>query len=171
MTRLLLTTDPGGLREVRAADRLLLDLARELPLPEGTFGCTHLVRDGRPRVVVSLTLESAEVAEAVRAVLAGRGHTVTDGVPDAVGRAVLYPGYAELTGTVTVGELLTRSAVQRVEVLGAPGTPDPETPLVTREFVRPMWRDGTLVLSAMPAANGTLVPFEFPNPTPCCADH
>ncbi|MFE9727753.1 hypothetical protein ACFYQ5_30350 [Streptomyces sp. NPDC005794] len=43
--------------------------------------------------------------------------------------------------------------------------------MVTREFVRPQWRDGELVLAAMPAVGGTLVPFEVPDPTPCCADH
>ncbi|MEU7298253.1 hypothetical protein AB0A76_34535 [Streptomyces exfoliatus] len=30
---------------------------------------------------------------------------------------------------------------------------------------------GELVLAAMPAAGGVLVPFEMPDPTPSCADH
>ncbi|CAL9594397.1 hypothetical protein [Streptomyces sp. enrichment culture] len=167
MTGLALTVDPG-LPDLRAADRLLHTLAAELALPEGTFGCTHLLREGRPRVAVSLTLPAEG---ALRDQLATRGYDVTDGLPDTVGRAVLYPGVEALTGTLTVAELLARSAIDRVAVLGAPDGPDPDTRLVTRDHVRPQWRHGELVLSAMPATGGTLVPFEVPDPTPCCADH
>ncbi|MGC0429432.1 hypothetical protein RKD32_005787 [Streptomyces sp. SAI-195] len=56
-------------------------------------------------------------------------------------------------------------------VLGTPDEPAPDTRLVTRDHVRPHWQDGRLVLAAMPAVGGTLVPFEDPDPTPCCADH
>ena len=31
--------------------------------------------------------------------------------------------------------------------------------------------DGTVTLVLRPAVGGVLVPFEQPNPTPCCADH
>lgn len=85
------------------------------------------------------------------------------------GRAVLYPGSKAVTGTLTVARLLEVSAVDRVTVLGAPEGPSPEAKLVTRGHVRPEWREGLLVLAAMPAAGGTLVPFEVPDPTPCCA--
>ena len=37
--------------------------------------------------------------------------------------------------------------------------------------VHPQWQDGELVLTLMPAVGGVLVPFEVPDPTPCCADH
>ena len=37
----------------------------------------------------------------------------------------------------------------------------------TRDFVRPVWRDGRLVLLVQPAADDTVVPFENPAPTPC----
>jgi hypothetical protein len=167
MTGLALTVDPG-LPDLRAADRLLHTLAAGLALPEGTFGCTHLLHQGRPRVAVSLTLPSMG---SLREQLATLGHDVTDGVPDTIGRAVLYPGVQALTGTLTVAEVLARSAIDRVAVLGAPGPPEPDTTLVTRNHVRPQWRHGELVLSAMPATGGTLVPFEVPDPTPCCADH
>jgi hypothetical protein len=103
---------------------------------------------------------------AAGAARAAAEHTARTG-----GRAVLYPGADALTGAVTVARLLEVSAVDRVAVLGSPGGADPEAKLVTREHVRPEWRDGRLVLAAMPAAGGTLVPFEVPDPTPCCADH
>ncbi|MBC7274680.1 MAG: hypothetical protein H5T76_39255 [Streptomyces sp.] len=165
-----LTVD-AGLRDLRAADHLLQALAAGLALPEGTFGCTHLVRDDRPRVVVSFVLPSGALLGPVRERLTAEGHDVTEGVPDASGRAVVYPGARDLTGTLTVTDVLARSAIDRVTVLGAAGEPEPSARLVTRDHVRPQWQGGDLVLTAMPAIGGTLVPFEVPEPTPCCADH
>ncbi|MFI0509942.1 hypothetical protein RKD19_001919 [Streptomyces canus] len=164
MTPYALTVD-AGVRDLRAADHLLHALA----LPEGAFGCTHLVRGDRPRVVVSLCLPSEPLLRTAQERLGGLG--VSQGVPDTVGRAVIYPGVGSLTGTLTIAELLTRSAIDRVTVLGAAAQPPSDTELVTRDHVRPQWQDGALVLIAMPAAGGTLVPFEVPDPTPCCADH
>ncbi|MDT7839667.1 hypothetical protein [Streptomyces justiciae] len=170
MTPYALTLDPG-VRELRAGDHLLQELATELALPEGVFGCTHLVRGDRPRVALSLAVPSEPLLNTVRERLAAQGHEVRDGLPDAVGRAVLYPGAAAVTGTLTIAALLTRSVIDRVAVLGIPGPPAPGTLLVTRDHVRPQWQDGELVLAAVPAAGGVLVPFEVPEPTPCCADH
>ncbi|WP_320778980.1 hypothetical protein [Streptomyces sp. CRN 30] len=162
-------TDATSLRD---ADHLLRELNTGLGLPEDVFGCTHLVAGGgRRRVALSLAARSRVVIDVARDRLRAQGRTVTDGAWDAEGRAVLYPGAAALTGTLTVAELLERSAIERVRVLGAADPPDPATRLVTREFVRPHWQDGTLVLAAMPHIGGTLVPFEDPDPTPCCAGH
>ncbi|MET8224059.1 hypothetical protein [Streptomyces sp. NPDC005301] len=165
-----LTVD-AGTGDLRAADHRLRALADELTLDEGWFGCTHLVRGDRPRVALSFSAPSRSLLSTVRQRLADRGYEVSPGAPDAVGRAVLYPGVARLTGTVTVAEVLSASAIVRVAVLGEPGPPPPDRRLVTRDHVRPEWRGGELVLAAMPAAGGTLVPFEVPDPTPCCADH
>ncbi|MEU6177079.1 hypothetical protein [Streptomyces coeruleorubidus] len=170
VTPYALTVD-AGVRELRAADHLLHALAAGLALPEEAFGCTHLVRGERPRVVLSLALPSEPLRRTALEQLAGLGHAVSPGVPDQVGRAVLYPGVTSLTGTLTVADLLSRSAIDRVTVLGTADPPGPGTPLTTRDHVRPQWQDGALVLTAMPAAGGTLVPFEVPDPTPCCADH
>ncbi|MFC8098920.1 hypothetical protein [Streptomyces sp. NPDC057363] len=164
-------TDATTLRE---ADHLLQALAAELGLPEDVFGCTHLVRDGRPRVALSLAAHAAGAEPVLRTArdrLTAQGYEVRDGTPDEVGRAVLYPGADALTGTLTLADLLARSAIERVTVLGTPEEPPPDIRLVTREHVRPQWQDGRLVLAAMPAAGGDLVPFEDPDPTPCCADH
>lgn len=166
---LRIDTEVTALRE---ADHLLQDLATGLGLPEDVFGCTHLVHEGgRRRVALSLAARSQAVVDAARARLTAQGHTVADGTWDEPGRAVLFPGAAALTGTLTVAELLERSAIDRVRVLGAPEEPGPGARLVTREFVRPQWEHGELVLAAMPAVGNTLVPFEDPDPTPCCADH
>lgn len=105
----------------------------------------------------------AELVVALQSVLAGH-HGRTGG------RAVVFPGQADLPSTTTVAALLGSTAVQRVQVLG--GTePDPGTTLLTRGFLRPRWSEGALVLHVQPAARGVLVPFETPDPTPCCAAH
>ncbi|MDF3149482.1 MULTISPECIES: hypothetical protein [unclassified Streptomyces] len=161
----------ADVRDLPAADHLLHTFAAELALPEGTFGCTHLVRGDRPRVAVSLALPTEPLLRTAQERLIARGHAVSRGTPDATGRAVLYPGVASLTGTLTIADVLTRSAIDRVTVLGSPTRPALETPLVTWGHVRPLWQDDELVLTAVPAVGGTLVPFEVPDPTPCCADH
>ncbi|MCT9005913.1 hypothetical protein [Streptomyces rhizosphaerihabitans] len=102
---------------------------------------------------------------------AGAAHAAAEHTARSGGRAVLYPGADALTGVLTVARLLEVSAVEQVAVLGSPEGTDPERQLVTRDHVRPQWSEGRLVLAAMPAAGGTLVPFEVPDPTPCCADH
>ncbi|MGA5507668.1 hypothetical protein [Streptomyces umbrinus] len=166
MNQHVITVDTD-VRDLRAADHLLLELAAELALPEGAFGCTHLVRGERPRVVLSFATASGEAAR----LLTAKGYEVTTGAPDEVGRAVVYPGSATLTGTLTIAELLSGSAIDRVTVLGSAGEPPPGQGLVTRDHVRPQWQEGELVLTLMPAVGGVLVPFEVPDPTPCCADH
>jgi hypothetical protein len=113
------------------------------PAPE--MACTHLIRSPRPHLAVTLGAAAG-------------------------GRAVRYPGVARMAGTLPVAEVLALSAIDRVEILGG-GQAPPEALLDTRDFVRPLWRDGELVLTAMPAAGDRLVPFETPNPTPCCAAH
>ncbi|MER7490735.1 hypothetical protein ABTY20_33610 [Streptomyces sp. NPDC126497] len=169
MTPHALTVD-AGIGDLLDADRLLHRMAAGLGLPEDVFGCTHLVRDDRPRVVVSLSPSSRPLPETLRERLAEYG-AVSPGLPDEVGRAVLYPGVSALTGTLTVAELLARSAIARVRVLGTPEPPGPDTRVVTRDHVRPQWQRDELVLAATPARGGALVPFEVPDPTPCCADH
>lgn len=183
--------DTGLVGALQVADHLLRGLAVELGLTEGVLGCTHHVRDGRPHTALSFAVPSQRAARAVwqrlgerevgaalgterhgpAELAAGAAQAAAEHTARTGGRAVLYAGADALTGTVTVARLLAVSAVDRVAVLGAPDGPGPERPVVTRDHVRPEWRDGELVLTTMPAAGGTLVPFEVPDPTPCCADH
>ncbi|MFB7495724.1 hypothetical protein ACFC09_13645 [Streptomyces sp. NPDC056161] len=189
----------AGTVSLREADHLVHRLADGLGLPDGTIACTHLVRTADRRgTTVSFALPDEAAAGTVwqrltgladpepdlGAVLGDRTHgpvpaartaeaAVAEHVRRSGGRAVLYPGADRLTGTVTLADLLATSAIERVVVVGAPfaAEPDPRTPVVTQDHVRPEWRDGRLTLALVPAAGGTLAPFEVPNPTPCCADH
>ncbi|WP_213454031.1 hypothetical protein [Rhizomonospora bruguierae] len=137
----------------------------------GVVACTHLVRAPHPHVAVSIEglagapAEAGDPALAEAAELAAAAHTARTG-----GRAVLYPGVELLVGTLTVADLLAASAIERVTVIGGPPAA-PDSPVRTRDFVRPQWMDGRLTLVTTPVAGGGIAPFEVPNPTPCCADH
>ncbi len=189
----------AGLANLREADHLIRDLVHGFGLPPGTLACTHLIRsDVRRGTAVSLALPDADAAESAWRHLARLdrpelGAALGDrelGPPEAAraaalaatehvhrrgGRAVIYPGVDRLTGAVTVADLLDLTAVDRITVLGMPPAdaqgPDPATRVLTRDHVRPEWQDGHLTLTLLPAAGGTLAPFEVPDPTPCCADH
>jgi hypothetical protein len=148
-----------GHRDLAVADHWIRSLD-----PAPVLACTHLVTVPFRHVAISLVGASAyetepALAPAASAAAAGRN-----------GRAVIFEGSAELVGTLTVGDVLAGSAIDRVEVLGG-GVPSPDLLLDTRDFVRPQFRDGELVLTTTPAAGGLLIPFEVRNPTPCCAGH
>ncbi|WDV49455.1 hypothetical protein PV963_03165 [Streptomyces coeruleorubidus] len=189
----------AGIANLRDADHLIHHLMGSLGLPSGTIACTHLIRtDAHRGTAVSLALPDTDVAEVtwarlaelagptVSAVLGEREYgphqaartaalAATEHARRQGGRAVVYPGADRLTGIVTVTDVLGLTAIDRITVVGQPSTdgqgPDPATPVLTRDHVRPEWRDGQLTLALVPAPGGALAPFEVPNPTPCCADH
>ncbi len=150
-----------GHRDTVAAEHWLAGL----PAVPGLVACTHLVHGPRPRVVI--TLAGADSAHLPGASSPEADGAAADHAAGRAGRAVIYPGVRALTGVLTVGELLSLSAIDRVTVLGGPPVGD-DTPVDTRDFVRPQWMDGRLTLVATPAPNNRIAPFEVPNPTPCC---
>lgn len=83
-------------------------------------------------------------------------------------RLFRFPGIGNLVGTLTVGDLLLLSAIDEVRAL-AGAVPAPDDRVDTHDFVRPRLQRGRLVLTVQPGEHG-YVPFEQPNPTPCCAD-
>ncbi|WP_433828892.1 hypothetical protein ACQP2E_06170 [Actinoplanes sp. CA-015351] len=132
--------------------------------PAPVLACTHLIAAPFPHVAISLLTTSTfetepELRPAADAAASGQ-----------FGRAVRFPGVGRLTGELTVSEILQRSSISRVEVLGS-GLADRDTVVDTGDFVRPQFRGGELVLVTTPAVGGRLVPFERRDPTPCCADH
>ncbi|MBM2621751.1 hypothetical protein JIG36_40235 [Actinoplanes sp. LDG1-06] len=148
-----------GHREVSEADHWILSLD-----PAPALACTHLVQAPFPHVAVSVVSSSSfETTDELRA----GAEAAASGK---FGRAVIFAGSAELTGRRTVAEIVSSTAIDRVEVLGS-GVADDDAVVDTRDFVRPQYRSGDLVLVTMPAAGGVLVPFETREPTPCCADH
>lgn len=171
----------------RVADAAAHDVVRALA-SRGTAAVvlTHLTRLGPlPHVTLSVeatALSGADLIELLGTVFPGAvlsdsgsdtaahagavAHTARGG-----GRAVHYRGVKQLTGRLPVAEVLARTSIDAVQLLGGAGPADPATTLVTRDHVRPTYQAGRLVLAVEWAAGRTLVPFETPNPTPCCADH
>jgi hypothetical protein len=138
----------------------------ESPVP-GLVACTHFAHGPAPRVLVTIAgVDPGIVPSGAEAAAAA----VADHRAGRAGRAVLFAGVRSLTGTMPVPTLLAVSAIDEVVVLGGP-PPGPDTLIDTRDFVRPQYRDGRLVLMATPAPGGLIAPFEIPNPTPCCANH
>ncbi|WP_030441751.1 hypothetical protein [Actinoplanes subtropicus] len=143
-------------------------LASLLSAAEGSpVACTHLVHGPDPRVVVTISGGAPPVAPSSTEAAAA---AVADHAAGLAGRAVLFPGVRSLTGILPVATLLSESAIDEVVVLGGPPC-EPDSRIDTRDFVRPQYRDGRLVLMATPAPGGLIAPFEVPNPTPCCANH
>ncbi|GAA1265065.1 hypothetical protein Psi02_63410 [Planotetraspora silvatica] len=182
-TPMILGIDSGS-RTVTEAEHLLHTVVEVLGLPSDVVGCTHFVSAGMPHVACSVTVPtSVDLALLPEGVSASLGESRTGSNPDgaalaaaahasrASGRIVMFPGRDDLVGTVTVGELVERSAVAKVRVLAQSEPADDALAVATNDFVRPVWEDGVMTLLTMPASGGTLMPAEVPNPTPCCGDH
>ena len=160
--------DLGHRGTVEAEHWLTSLLSTALSTAEGSpVACTHFVHGPDPRVVVTVSGAALPVAPSSTEATAA---AVADHAAGRAGRAVLFPGVRSLTGTLPVATLLAESAIDEVVVLGGPPCP-PGMLIDTRDFVRPLYRDGRLVLMATPAPGGLIAPFEVPNPTPCCANH
>ncbi|MCW2599280.1 MAG: hypothetical protein JWM02_1109 [Frankiales bacterium] len=86
------------------------------------------------------------------------------------GRAVVFDGWDRLGATVAVDDVPTLSAIE--QVVGVAGTPTAGRVLHTRGHVRPERVGGRLLLHVRPFLDeGSVAPFEVPNPTPCCVAH
>jgi len=147
-----------GLTSVLGPARMSDLLSDVLAADDGTLGAVCIGSGGVGSHGVGLPALQASARQAEEAHRTRRS-----------GRVVHFPGSDTLTGTVTVGQALA-TAIDRVDPLGG-GELRPEALLVTRDFLRPRWESGQLVLHVQPAVGGTWVPFETPNPTPCCAIH
>ena len=195
VTEAILGIDAGW-ESAGEVEHAVLELAGRLGLAPDSILCTHIVRVGTPHYAGSLTLTTAPAPD-LRAVptdaLPGAGVAlVTGGAEPATsgptelaasalavardrferqdGRAIRFPGVGQLTGSRPVPEVLADSAIEEVAVLGGPLPAD--AVLATRDFVRPQWQGGRLVLLTLPGGPGLVAPFEVPDPTPCCgSDH
>ena len=181
-------------QDTAAADHLLYDLLDAVDQP--VVACTHVVSGGdRPHVAVSLT-STADLAESVRSAVADRGVGLAITRPGAsepelagprrlvrgayvaaveaalgtTGRVVRWPGHEQGHGVLPAAELRTRCGIDQLEAVGGAPVAD-DTLIDTLDFLRPLRRDGRLVLQVQPAAGNVLIPFELQHQQKCCADH
>ncbi len=85
------------------------------------------------------------------------------------GRLVVFPGVGTLVGTVTANQVRATAIEDLVDLGG--GVVAGDARIRTRDFVRPRWVGGRLLLHVQPGPGGCLVPFEEPDPHRCCARH
>ena len=174
----------------------MLGVAAELGAGPGAVLCTHAVRQGTPHYAATVTLpvlpatlpatmppipppipaagwalvDTAEVLDGDPVLARTALGAATARAAGTDGRAVRFPGIELLTGIVPVADVLAGTAIDEVRVL-AGGLLPPAAMLLTRDFCRPVYEAGALVLHVLPAGPGRVAPFEVPNPTPCCAAH
>ncbi|GAA1867783.1 hypothetical protein [Asanoa iriomotensis] len=160
-----------GDKDVREAEHWLVERLGEHR--DRVVACTHLLRVPSPHVAFSIAVPSGVELDlpavpdglVAAAALAREEHLSGQG-----GRAFAYPGKDACVGTLSVADLLDRSAIERVTVMG--GAPAmPETLIETRDHVRPLWMNGKLTLVTLPHTGGRIAPFEMPEEIPCCALH
>lgn len=168
---------------------------------DDVVACTHLVsRPWRHEAVSVEVPERAEkvlraalfrLPRTISVVVVGTGRAIAgfgaaqqlDGAYEAAlghwdrrqGRAVVFPGLAALAeqavsdGAVKVADVVSSTAIEAIE--SSHGRYAGDAVLLTRGFLRPVYRDGRLVVLAGHDDPMRLVPWEVPNPTVCCADH
>jgi hypothetical protein len=177
-------------RDTVEAEHVLHGLLESVPGP--VVACTHVVSGGdRPHLAVSVSIPvdfdpatlTHEVGSAIlrpgaaEPVVAGPSQLVRGAYVAAVetalgtaGRLVRFPGQENAHGILTAAELRTHCGIDQVEALG--GLPVDDTTLVdTRDYIRPIRRNGEVTLLVQPAAGGLLIPFEVEHQQKCCADH
>jgi hypothetical protein len=184
-------------RDTAEAEHLLHELLG--PAAADVVACTHVVTGDHPHVaisVVSTTDAAGQLAERARAWSEERsiGSAITwpgasgpelsgpsslvrgaylaaiESALGSTGRMVRFPGAQQASGVMTVLELRERCGIDQVEALG--GLPVEDDTLVdTRDFIRPIRREGRVVLLVQPAVGGVLIPFEVEHQQKCCADH
>ncbi len=173
MTRRLTTHSPPGeppswatTREAEHAFSALGDLGTG----DVVSAATHF-SSSSSSVLVTALLEGGEVVilgsrDPVDSAHVRRLHAEREG-----GRLFRYAGSALLEGVMPVGRLVAGSAIEDVTMIGQRVPVDPHTEIDTQAFVRPHLVGGRVQLVVRPAADGRVVPFEQPNPTPCCVNH
>ena len=85
-------------------------------------------------------------------------------------RVFSFPGDEDLPDEPTVAQLLADTVVDEVVALGNQPIGS-EQVVRTHRFLRPVVTSGGLRLLVRPGHGSVLLPFEQPNPTPCCLDH
>ncbi|MDO5627820.1 MAG: hypothetical protein Q4G43_05800 [Mobilicoccus sp.] len=140
-------------------DRVLTLAGEGIDLADLRLLCTTVLAETPEACAVAvgqLATGAAPAVEAVRSALHERLLRIG-------GQALAFPGMDRLIGTLSVTEILDRSAIEAVsEVAGEPLDGCDE--VVTGPGVRPRWSFGPLTLHVQPHGDGLYVPFEWAPP-------
>lgn len=157
-TRRVLTL-PGWWSTVGEAERAA---GRVIRVEDVRSACTHAL-DGIAVVTVEL-MPGVDVAWAAHASPPGRiGHLAEIAHENRwSGRAFVFEGQAGLDDRTTVEQVLRRTTIDDVVLAGRGVTCAPGVPLVGARWLRPVYRDGRLVLTVRPGGEGAVIPLEQP---------
>ncbi|ONI67934.1 hypothetical protein BWI15_33250 [Kribbella sp. ALI-6-A] len=181
-------------RDTAEAEHVLHELLAPAAIP--VIACTHAITGGdTPHLAVSIAAATDELEAHVRRWCAdhGAGSAFTRSgatAPDlagpsplvrgayvaavesalGAGRLVRWPGCEHAYGVQTAAALRAKAGIDYVEALGGLPVTD-DTVIDTRDFVRPVRREGQVILQVQPAAGGVLIPFEAEHQHKCCSDH
>lgn len=78
------------------------------------------------------------------------------------GRLFVFPGQCALAGAMTAREVLDGTVIDELVVPGHPSRIDPQARIEGLDFVRPVYRQGQVVLTLRPIGSGLFTPFERP---------
>jgi hypothetical protein len=177
----------AGHHDRAACEHQARDLADDLG--GATFISTHIVTEPEPHYAAVIEARvSSELARRELADVIETGHVVIANQREDIdithragevafahrsrqsGRVILFPGQESLLGVVPLTDITTQTAVEELVCLGE--SPGESATLRTQDFVRPEFTAGRLVLVIQPFDGiNEFVPFEQPNPHPCCANH
>jgi hypothetical protein len=184
-------------RDTTEAEHLLHELLGATAAD--VVACTHVVTAERPHIAVSVVSPTdavGDLADRARAwsaegsigsaitwpgasgpelsgpspLVRGAYLAAIESALGSTGRLVRFPGSEQARGVMTALELRERCGIDQVEALGGQVVED-DSLVDTRDFIRPIRRDGKVVLLVQPAAGGVLIPFEVEHQQKCCADH
>jgi len=156
--------------EIATGEGLQVAVSLDMPGPVGADAAAAVAAAFDAPVLQVLLLADDAVSVSTTDAPSAARLTVTEALTRTGGRAVLFPGSTRLPGRVTVAEVLDRTAIDTIRGVGGVTVTGSDT-IRTRDFLRPVYTHGRLVLEVQEAAGGVLVGFEDPSPTACCAAH
>ncbi len=156
--------------EIAAGEGPQVAVSLDVPGPAGAATAAAVAAAFDRTVLQVLLLADDAVTVSTTDAPSAARLAVTEALTRTGGRAVLFPGSTRLPGRVTVAEVLDRTAIDTIRGVGGVTVAGADT-IWTRNFLRPVYAHGQLVLEVQAAAGGVLVGFEDPAPTACCAAH
>ena len=132
---------------------------------DAEHGWSEVEAPDRAWVATVFVAPTATGRAEVAVVAASTPHVLAEGA-----RLFRFPGSDRLPDELTVATLIATTAVDEVVALGGTAVPAHQV-IRTQGFLRPVMTGGLVRLQVRPGEGATLLGFEQPHPTPCCAAH
>ncbi|WP_409484943.1 hypothetical protein [Arsenicicoccus dermatophilus] len=147
---------PGWWSTISDAERQAAPRLADLDV---VTACTHVV-DGIALVTAAVTGTAPRLPGTQHRWALMAQDAVADHEAHYGGRLFVFPGQSELGGAMTAMELLERTIIDELVVPGHPWPIEGEARIEGLDFVRPVFRQGVVVLTLRPMGPGQFQPFE-----------